>query len=99
MKPAGQDRPGERHGLLIPGEVLAVAAEPGDEVAPGEPEGERPGPVAAAELGNVAGLARVPLGQEPRRVTEPGRFAVHGSPAHPGNGRYRNRFPQVPVRA
>ena len=89
----GQVRSGEGHGLLIAGEVLAVAAEPGDEVTPAEPEGERPGPVAAPKLRDVTRPPPVPAGQEAGRLPEQNRLAVHGYQHTSGRSRTAIDFP------
>src|SRR5437879_8643889 len=68
----GQLRPGERHGLLVLGEVLQMATEARDEVAVVETEGESPRPVPAAQLRDTPGARAVPLRQKADR-----RMPVH----------------------
>jgi len=72
-----QVRPGEPHRRLVLAEVLAVPAEPGDQVGSAEPEREGPRPGPAAKLADVTGPAPVPLAQEPGRVREQHRPAGH----------------------
>src|SRR5947209_16642500 len=60
----GQLRPGERHGLLVLGEVLKMAPEAHDEVAVVETEGESPRPVPIAQFRDTPGARAVPLRQK-----------------------------------
>ena len=84
----GQVRSGERHRLLVPGEVFAVPAEPGDQVRSVKPERKCPGPVAPAKVGDVACPALVPLIKEPGRLLEPDTPARHVTTPRAGTARH-----------